>query len=75
MVQGVRQVEWVEEGAVGGEATPARGSVAELLVGGPYPSLSPPEVPPLGVINEMLSLNPPVWCRGSIRLIFSIDEW
>ncbi|SRR6266545_2012314 len=50
----MRQVEWVEEGAVGGEDASARGSVADLLVGGPYPCLSPPEVPPLRVANELL---------------------
>jgi hypothetical protein len=31
------------------------GRVTELLVGGPYPSLPPPEVPTLAVVNELLS--------------------
>lgn len=52
--RGVR-VEWVEDGWLGGGEVSMRGSVTELLVGGPYPDLSPSEVPPLAVINEMLA--------------------
>ena len=51
----MREVEWVEEGALGAPDTPTRGTLTELLVGGPYPSLSPPEIPPLVVVNEMIS--------------------
>jgi hypothetical protein len=51
----VREVEWIEEGPLGSGETHTSGPVTELLVGGPYPSLSPPEVPTLAIVNEMLS--------------------
>jgi hypothetical protein len=50
----VRQVRWTEDEPVGSRSWPARGSVVELLAGGPYPGLTPPEVPPLSVVNETL---------------------
>jgi hypothetical protein len=50
----VRQVEWIEEEAVGPGEWKATGTLVDLLVGGPYPSLSPPDVPPLDVLNELL---------------------
>jgi hypothetical protein len=51
----VRQVEWTELFPLGMGKRRASGTVTELLVGGPYPSLSPPEVPPLAVVNEALA--------------------
>jgi hypothetical protein len=51
----VRQVDWVEEGALGGKGVPTRGTLAQLLAGGPYPKLSKPELPPLVVVNEILN--------------------
>jgi hypothetical protein len=51
----VRQVEWTELFPLGKGKRRATGTVTELLIGGPYPSLSPPEVPPLTVVNEMLA--------------------
>jgi hypothetical protein len=50
----VREVEWIEEWPLGRGRADASGTVADLLTGGPYPSLSPPEVPPLAVVNEIL---------------------
>jgi len=47
-------VEWIEEWPLGRGRSNASGSVADLLTGGPYPSLSPPEVPPLAIVNELL---------------------
>jgi hypothetical protein len=51
----VRQVQWVEEGPLGRGRACASGTVADLLTGGPYPWLSPPEIPPLVIVNEMLA--------------------
>jgi len=51
----VRQVEWTELFALGRGKKRAAGTVTELLIGGPYPCLSPPEIPPLAVVNEMLA--------------------
>ena len=50
----MREVEWIEERALGRGRSSASGSVADLLTGGPYPSLSQPEVPPLAIVNELL---------------------
>ena len=38
---------------MGSGSAPASGSIADLIVGGPYPCISPPETPPLPVVNEM----------------------
>lgn len=54
MVGSVREVAWIEEGAMGSGEAHGVGTVAELLLGGPYPSLTPPEVPTIEVVNEML---------------------
>jgi hypothetical protein len=71
----VRRVEWIEEGAVGGRDRPADGTLAELLIGGPYPSLTPPEIPPLLVVNEMLSGRGGSGMNGGRRWSpFAIDE-
>lgn len=51
----MRQVEWIEDGPLGSGQARASGTVAELLTGGPYPSLSPPEIPPLAIVNQMLA--------------------
>jgi hypothetical protein len=51
----MREVKWIEDGPLGRRSTRAGGPVAELLAGGPYPWLSPPEVPTLAIVNEMLS--------------------
>jgi hypothetical protein len=54
-VMPMRQVEWTELLPLGAGKRRAVGTVTELLVGGPYPCLSPPEVPPLAVVNQMLA--------------------
>jgi hypothetical protein len=51
----MRPVEWTELFALAPGKRRTAGTVTELLTGGPYPSLSPPEVPPLTVVNEMLA--------------------
>src|SRR5262245_38413259 len=71
----MRSVEWVEEGAMGAPDALARGSMAELLVGGPYPSLTPPEVPPRCVVNEVLSSRGGSGMNGGRRWApLTIDE-
>jgi hypothetical protein len=50
----MREVGWIEEWPLGKGRAKASGTVADLLTGGPYPSLSPPEVPPLAIVNEIL---------------------
>jgi hypothetical protein len=51
----VREVEWTDLFALESGKQRVTGTVTELLVGGPYPCLSPPEVPPPSVVNEMLA--------------------
>ncbi|MGO9660589.1 MAG: hypothetical protein ACLP7F_19825, partial [Acidimicrobiales bacterium] len=51
----MREVSWEEDSALGSSTEGSSGSVADLMTGGPYPCISPPEVPPFSVVNEMLS--------------------
>lgn len=63
----MRVVEWIEEWPLGQGQSNASGSVADLLTGGPYPSLSPPEVPPLAIVNELLGARGGLGMNGGRR--------
>lgn len=74
----MREVEWVEEWALGRGQSSASGTAADLLTGGPYPSLSPPEVPPLSIVNEILGTRGGAGMNGGRRwrpFALSQDEY